>query len=152
MHAASAGAVLPVFILDPHLLQREAPQRLDFLFGGLHQLDEDLRKRGSRLPVRSGEPQEVLSSLLLESGAESIHALEDYSPYAIRRDEVAARSLPLCLHSGVTVHSPAALRKADGKPTRFLRLSVKTGKPCLSHIRLRRRLEAFFRWARRGLR
>ena len=114
--AAEAGAVLPVFILDPRLLQRPAPRRQAFLFGGLRQLDADLRQRGSRLLVLRGDPLEQLRRLLAQTGAESIHAVEDYSPYALLRDTAVARSLPLRLHTGLTVHPPAALRKADGRP------------------------------------
>jgi len=116
LRAAEQGAVLPVFILDPHLLDRPAPMRQAFLFGGLRQLDANLRNLGGRLVLRRGEPTEQLRLLLSESGAQSVHALEDYSPYARTRDERAARELPLHLHGGVTVHHPASLRKADGRP------------------------------------
>jgi deoxyribodipyrimidine photo-lyase len=110
------GPVLPVFILDPHLLSREAFARQAFLFAGLRQLDADLRKRGSRLLLRRGEPAEVLSGLIQESGAATIFALEDYSPYARQRDAEVARLFPLKLLMGVTIYHPASVRKPDGGP------------------------------------
>ena len=116
MHQASM--VIPVFILDPGLLNSPyiGQTRLGFLFDGLCALDADLRRRGSALILREGNPLEVLHTLCLESGAESIFAEADISPYARRRDEQVKRELPLNLLSGVTVHTPEVLRKAEGSP------------------------------------
>ena len=114
--ALGSGLLLPVFILDPRLLAKEAPVRQGFLFEGLRRLDSDLRARGSRLIVRRGHPLDVLAQLVQESRANSIHAAEDTSPYARQRDEGVARFLPLTLHGGQTVHHPLSVRKPDGSP------------------------------------
>src|SRR4030043_1666778 len=84
-----ASVVVPVFILDPKLLNspQTAQNRVAFLFEGLGALDSDLRKRGSTLILRKGNPLEVLSSLLRESEATSIFAQAEVSPYARQRDE-----------------------------------------------------------------
>jgi deoxyribodipyrimidine photo-lyase len=108
--------VIPVFILDPHLLACTPGRRQAFLFSGLRELDAQLWERGIKLIVRSGKPQQVLRSLLAETGAEAIYAEEDYTPYARTRDNQIARALPLELIQGQTVHHPAAIRKPDGKP------------------------------------
>jgi deoxyribodipyrimidine photo-lyase len=117
---AAAPVIIPVFVLDPALLNspyhRAAEKRRSFLFGGLRQLDDDLRARGSRLTLRQGRPLDVLSALAAETGAAAIFAAEDFSPYARRRDEQAARHLPLTLVNGLTVHHPSAVRKANGEP------------------------------------
>lgn len=115
---ASGRRVLPVFILDPFLLQRAAKRRTSFLFAGLRALDTDLRRRGCRLLVRSGRPWAVLERLLAECAAEQIFAEEDYSPYARRRDAEVAWRLPLELVEGLTVHHPRMLLKEDGTPYR----------------------------------
>ncbi len=112
----SGGAVVPVFILDPALLNKPAPKRQAFLFAGLRALDEALRARGSRLILRQGHPQEELPRLAAECGAQSVFAAEDYSPYARRRDQAVARKLPLRLTGGVTVQPVLAVHKADGTP------------------------------------
>ncbi len=114
--AARAAQLVPLFILDPHLLSQEAPARQAFLFSGLRSLDAALRARGSRLILRRGQPLDVLRQVAAESGAQAIFALEDYSPYARRRDAQVARALPLTLLTGVTVHHPLAVRKPDGGP------------------------------------
>lgn len=115
-YALQKGRVIPVFILDDRLLQKEASKRKQFLFSGLRQLDEDLRKRGSQLIIRRGEPLAELTRLIQETGAEEIVALEDYSPYARRRDSHIARELPLHLFAGETVYPPSLVLKPDGSP------------------------------------
>ncbi len=115
---AHADRLVPVFVLDPALLDSPyvGDKRLAFLFGGLRQLDADLRARGSRLVVRHGEPLAELRALLGETGATGIFAEEDFSPYARQRDARVAEALPLHLTEGVTVHPPGAVLKADGTP------------------------------------
>ena len=108
--------MLPVFILDPALLRRPAPNRQGFLMAGLRALDADLRARGSRLILREGNPLAELRRLLQETGAAAIYAAEDYSPYARRRDDAIAGELPLFLTIGSIVHPPSAVQKADGSP------------------------------------
>ena len=108
--------VVPVFILDPILLRRDAEQRKAFLFDGLRQLDEKLRILGGRLIIRSGNPEKELFLLIKETGAEGIFAEEDYTPYARKRDHSIANNLPLHLVSGLTFHHPRLIKKPDGTP------------------------------------
>jgi deoxyribodipyrimidine photo-lyase len=116
LHAAlAAGPVLPVFILDP-AFARSSPRRKDFLHEGLHALDRDLRRRGSYLIIRTGRPVEVLRQLIHETNSKSIHAEEDFTPHALKRDEQVARGLPLQLVHGQTVFHPGTVLKADRNP------------------------------------
>jgi deoxyribodipyrimidine photo-lyase len=113
---AQDDRVIPLFILDPHLLRAPAEKRQAFLFAGLRQLDVGLRARGSRLIVRQGEPLDMLRALMAETGARAVYAEEDYSPYAQKRDAAIACALPLQLELGVTVQPPQTVLKSDGKP------------------------------------
>lgn len=108
--------VIPVFILDPHLLARTPARRKHFLFNGLRSLDAALRQCGSRLIVRQGTPQQVLKDLLIQTYANHIFVEQDFTPYAQRRDLQIAESLPLTLIPGQTVHHPTAIYKANGAP------------------------------------
>jgi deoxyribodipyrimidine photo-lyase len=110
--------VFPVFILDPALLNSKyvGEKRLAFLYSGLRQLDADLRKRGSRLIVRRGQPQTVLGELLQESQSQLIVAESDHSPYARTRDTAVAKTLPLRLVGSTAVRLPGAILKQDGDP------------------------------------
>jgi deoxyribodipyrimidine photo-lyase len=116
LHAAlEAGPVIPVFILDL-AFSRSSARRKNFLYEGLHALDKELRARISYLVIRKGKPVDVLRQLLGETNAETIFAEEDFTPYALKRDEEVARHLPLQLIHGQTVHHPTSVLKADGKP------------------------------------
>ncbi len=114
------GRVVPLFVLDPALLQGRqhtaAQRRRDFLFSALTSLNADLEARGSRLTIRIGKPIEVLRDVLAEAGADMIIAGEDYGPYARRRDGEVQSQLTLRLVAGPTVHHPEAVKKSDGSP------------------------------------
>jgi deoxyribodipyrimidine photo-lyase len=116
--AQVAGQVIPLFIIDPFFENSAyvGQNRRAFLWAGLHQLDADLRLRGSRLVVRYGRPAEVLAAILAESGAEAIFAEEDFTNYARQRDAQIAQSMPLQLVGGVAVHPPGIVLKQDGTP------------------------------------
>ena len=116
LHAeVEAGSVTPVFILDP-AFDSASPRRKNFLYEGLHILDKDLRQRGSYLVIRKGKPIDALRQLVHETGATQIFAEEDFTPYARKRDAEIEHHLPLHLIQGQTVHHPASVLKADGKP------------------------------------
>jgi deoxyribodipyrimidine photo-lyase len=113
-----ADTVIPLFILDPALLNSDyvGEKRLAFLYAGLQALDATLREHGNRLVVRKGEPVEVLKALVKETGSESIYAQADVSPYATRRDGRVRYELPLTLTGGLTIRPFDAVRKQDGDP------------------------------------
>ena len=115
---AHANDVVPLFILDPRLLNSPyvGSRRLAFLFAGLRALNNDLHEIGSRLIVRKGDPVEVLLALINEIGATAVFAEQDFSPYARRRDARADATLPLRLTGGLTVHPPDFVLKKDGQP------------------------------------
>jgi len=117
---AHSQVVVPLFILDPAVLEspyhQNAVKRKAFLFNGLRQLQADLHERGSRLIVRHGRPLDVLRALVAETGATAIFAAEDFSPYGRRRDGRIAQHLPLTLVHDLTVHHPASVLTAAGRP------------------------------------
>jgi len=110
------STVIPLFIVDPHLNAKKAANRLSFLFNGLSNLDRSLRQRGSRLIIRQGNPIEILSQVIAETGSAAVYAEEDYSPYSRHRDEQVGRSVFLNLQPGITLRHPLVVRKADGNP------------------------------------
>ncbi len=114
------GAVLPVFVVDPVLLNSPyvGERRAAFLFGGLRELANALAERGGRLIVRHGNPAEVLAALCQESDASAVYAERDYSPFATARDARVAATLPAPLHltDGLMVREPSATLKDDGTP------------------------------------
>lgn len=83
-----ATSIIPVFILDPRLLNSDklAPARKQFLFDSLADVDARLRERGGRLIVRRGDPARELARLVRETQSEAVYFHRDYTPYARKRD------------------------------------------------------------------
>ena len=120
----AADSVVPVFCLDPALLEgrhRSGP-RTQFLLECLHDVDGSLRELGSRLAIREGPPQRELAALARELGAREVHVTADVGPYARRRDRVVRDALretdcELVFHPGLfAVDDPAAIRTQQGGP------------------------------------
>lgn len=91
----SEGAVIPVFILDRHILRSAdtGAARVHFLMESLRALDRRLNERGARLIVREGEPVSVLLRLCHEVSAAGVFFNRDYEPYALKRDHQAMQQL-----------------------------------------------------------
>jgi deoxyribodipyrimidine photo-lyase len=120
--AAAGGSerVVPLFVVDDALVSGRAgtPNRLAFLLASLHDLDDSLRKRGSRLAIRRGDWVEEVSRFASEAGADAIFISEDVSGYAQRRlrrlraareDGIAIRTF-----EGVTVIPPGEVTPPSG--------------------------------------
>ncbi|WP_031293647.1 FAD-binding domain-containing protein [Leptolyngbya sp. Heron Island J] len=77
--AARRGAVVPVFVFDPSLLQHPetGAARVSFMVDCLRHLQQDLRRLGGCLILRSGDPVEVLPRLVKETQAEGIYSYTD---------------------------------------------------------------------------
>jgi deoxyribodipyrimidine photo-lyase len=119
----SGGQVIPVFVLDDAILSspRMSPARVRFLFEALHDLDAQLRARGSRLIIRRGDPAAELRALAERCGASGVRFNRDYTPYARRRDEqvsaaLRAAGLSVAASHDTTAVPPGALRTANGQP------------------------------------
>ncbi|MFP4188784.1 MAG: cryptochrome/photolyase family protein [Halobacteriales archaeon] len=82
-----ASDVLPVFVLDPAVLQHASPSRVSFLLDALRSLRNDYRELGGSLVVECGNPRDVLPRLADEHGADAVVWNRDYSPLARERDE-----------------------------------------------------------------
>ncbi|GAB3574894.1 DASH family cryptochrome [Spirosoma luteolum] len=77
-----ADIVLPVFVFDPKSVAprpdidvpKAGPHRVRFLLESLHDLRESLRKRGSDLLIRLGDPVEEIAKLAREQQATAVYA------------------------------------------------------------------------------
>ena len=78
--AALRGEVIPVFVFDLALLHHPetGSARVAFMLECLRSLDQDLRDRGGRLMLRSGDPVDVLPQLIRETQADGIYAHIDF--------------------------------------------------------------------------
>ena len=90
-HEAGGGEVLPVFAVDPALLRSAGPVRLACLRDALSHLQESY---DGALVIRTGRPQDVLTSVVREVGATSVHISTETTPYGRARDERIRQELP----------------------------------------------------------
>ncbi|MGV2981460.1 cryptochrome/photolyase family protein [Camelimonas sp. ID_303_24] len=93
--AARTGPVIPLVILDPEEAARR-PASAARQAASLPFLAQSLAARGSRLIVRRGKPGEVLSQLLRETGAATVHTTAGF-PFASDEGLVAPGS-PAAIH------------------------------------------------------
>jgi deoxyribodipyrimidine photo-lyase len=81
--------VFPLFVRDPGLA-RAGDARRSRLEASLAALDA---ATDGALVVRSGDPAEVVASVVAEAGARSVHVTGEFTPYARRRDRRVADRL-----------------------------------------------------------
>jgi len=118
--ALDAGPVVPLFVLDPALLNPAGAPRTAFLFRCLRSLDESL---GGRLVIRTGDPVDVVPQVAAEADAETVLVSADFGPYGRRRDQDVARALRAAGRRLTGIGSPYAVDpgrtvKTDGTPFR----------------------------------
>jgi deoxyribodipyrimidine photo-lyase len=68
-------------------------RRVDFIWQGLKQIDNELKQLGGGLIVRFGKPTEYIPQIAKELGIETVFINHDYEPSAISRDEQIKTSL-----------------------------------------------------------
>ena len=119
--AASAGPVIPVYILDDETPKhrRMGGASRWWLHHSLVALDAALRGKDSRLILRRGRCEDVLADLYDETGAGAIHALHHYEPWWRNAERAVARRLPLHLHNGNFLAPPGSVISGSGNPYRI---------------------------------
>ncbi len=114
---ADRKAVVPLFVLDPRLLDRAGPFRRRQLLASLQALDYELFERvGGRLHVRIGNPVDLVPQVVARYKAGGVYWNADVTPYATRRDERVAKALevPVLSSWGTLVQPPGAVTTAKG--------------------------------------
>jgi deoxyribodipyrimidine photo-lyase len=81
---------VPVFVIDPALVQRSGAPRLAFLYRSLHALNDSM---DGQLVVRHGDPATVIAQLARKTGADEVVVTRDYAPYGRRRDGAVSAAL-----------------------------------------------------------
>ncbi|MEW2546508.1 deoxyribodipyrimidine photo-lyase [Streptomyces sp. NPDC047002] len=124
LHAAlrAADQVVPLFVRDDgiHRAGFDAPNRRAFLADCLASLDAELRERGGRLVVRTGETVDQVCRVVRETGAHEVHVAAGVSGYALGREQrlrEALTGLRCALHAHdavVTALPPGRVTPASG--------------------------------------
>jgi len=111
----ASDEIVPVFILDPSLINQSGSKRLAYLGQSLRSLDESL---GNRLHVMVGDQVEVLKELMKRYDANEVHISQEFEPYGATRDaRVEAAGIKLVRTGSPYAVAPGRVRKpSDGTP------------------------------------
>jgi deoxyribodipyrimidine photo-lyase len=104
--AAASGPVLPVFVLDPMLLDGAGPVRRGWLAATLRALQAAY---DGRLCLRTGDPREVIPALAAEVGATAVHVSTETEPGGAARDAAVRAALAETGTEWVETGSPYAV-------------------------------------------
>jgi deoxyribodipyrimidine photo-lyase len=123
--AQTGSGIVPVFVLDPILLQMpySGNTRIAFLYANLRALHESYRRLGSGLIVRYGKPEQEVLRLARELGAKQVCALESLEPVGIRRDALVRavleqNGIAFFLRPPESIHAPGSVLSGSGGPYR----------------------------------
>ena len=110
-HAAAAGDIVPLLVIDRELEQRlsRSPRRAAFFCACVAALDASLRERGSRLLVRRGSAGAVIKNLARASGARGVVWAASYDAVAVKSDERLQSQLEEAGLSATIVHDAPAI-------------------------------------------
>ncbi|WP_328635244.1 cryptochrome/photolyase family protein [Streptomyces sp. NBC_00356] len=119
--ALTAGdVVVPLFVRDTGVAGFLAPNREAFLADCLRDLDAELRERGGRLVVRSGDVVDEVAKVVTETDACAVHVAGGVSAYAHRREDRLRDTLhrlgcDLVAHDGVVTCVPPGAVTPDAR-------------------------------------
>lgn len=86
---AEHSDVIPVFVVDPHLMKNAGAPRVAYMCDALAALNTSM---GGALVFRHGDPVDVIVELAKEVDATDVYIARDFAPYGRRRDiEIAER-------------------------------------------------------------
>ncbi len=96
-----AQLVLPVYIFDPRFLEnlpdinvpKAGGYRVRFLLESLADLRRNLRKKGSDLLIRMGEPAQVLAGLVSQHQAQAVYAGQEATTEELQLEEQVRQAL-----------------------------------------------------------
>lgn len=137
LHAAIRhGCVVPLFIWSPEEEREWSPGSASrwWLHRSLQSLEQQLRKRGSRLIIREGPSQAILGELVEATGASAVYWNRRYEPAVVQRDlevkeSLSAEGILAETFNGSLLFEPETIANKSGRPFQVFTPFWKT---CLS--------------------
>lgn len=109
-----------------------------WLHHSLTSLAHDLAAKGSPLILRTGDPIDVVTDLMVETGAEAVHWNRRYEKRGIETDKrvkatLSQREIEAVSHRGNVLYEPWTVSNKQGEPCRvftpFWRAALESGHP-----------------------
>jgi deoxyribodipyrimidine photo-lyase len=115
--------VLTVFIFDTNIIDELQPDdpRISFIHETLISINDELKKSGSSILIRKGDPEMIFNELILSHEINSVYINKDYEPYAIQRDNVIeallwSKQIALKRFKDQVIFEEGEILKSDNKP------------------------------------
>lgn len=116
--------VIPCFIFDKRQIEDNKYKNdncIQFMAHSLHELDDELKKKNSKLYLFYGIAEEVVAKLLTRLNIRAIFTNRDYTPFSRKRDEKIEKicnSFNVDFHSyaDTLLHEPEEIVKANHQP------------------------------------
>ncbi len=121
---ANTEKVITCFIFDPRQVINnpfQSDNALQFMIGSLEDLNDQLKRKGSKLYLFDGPPDKVITDLLSSFKISLVTINQDYTPFAQQRDDKISSICKkqnvdyVCLPDAL-IQEPESIYKADGKP------------------------------------
>ncbi len=118
---AVEGTVLPVFVVDPDLLEYASAKRVAFLLEALADLRSGYQDRGGELIVVHGKPTSLVPDLAAEYDVSAVRWNRAYSGVGRQRDQRVAAALDDIGidrgdHQDALLHEPGSVLTNEGDP------------------------------------
>jgi deoxyribodipyrimidine photo-lyase len=111
--------VLTVFIFDTNIPPDDP--RISFIHETLFLINDKLKKSGSSIFIRKGDPKKIWNELIVSHEINSVYINKDYEPYAIQRDNVIeallwSKQIALKRFKDQVIFEEREILKSDNKP------------------------------------
>lgn len=126
LHALkSAVEVTACFILDPRQLSEKNSYKsnnaIQFMFKSLQELDQELKKKKSKLYLFYGESEKIIQQLIKKEKIELVTFNKDYTPFSIKRDKKIAstckqQKAEYSIHDDALLNTPEDVVKSNKQP------------------------------------
>ncbi|NNC59013.1 MAG: deoxyribodipyrimidine photo-lyase, partial [Erythrobacter sp.] len=117
-HAAQAGPVVAVYVLDDERLGEDRPGGAArwWLHHSLESLGRSFGKRHSKIVLRRGDAVQELLGIAHAIGAETIHANRHYEPWWQKAQDRLGGAIDLHLYDGNYLFPPGHITAGSGDP------------------------------------
>ena len=121
---ANAEKVITCFIFDPRQVINnpfKSDNALQFMIGSLEDLNDQLKRKGSKLYLFDGPPEKVITDLFSSFNISLVTINQDYTAFALKRDDkiesiCKKQNVDYVCLPDVLLQEPESIYKADGKP------------------------------------
>lgn len=117
---AHASEVIVAFVFDTSILREldRGDRRVTFIHRSLTEMDEKLRRLGSCLVVRHGEPTQEVPRLVEALNIDAVYSARDFEPSAVRRDYEVSQRVNVPFHQVLdhVIQAPEDILNQAGGP------------------------------------